>query len=244
MATSTRSRKKTKRSAARSLHTERFPGESPEYRQARNRLLRAEISLRKQIEDVAAMRRELPPGGIIPEDYVFEEAADKAGRSRRVRFSELFAPGKDTLVIYSFMYGPKMEEPCPMCSSFLDSLEGTAPHLMQRVNFAVAARSSLPRILAFARQRGWRKFRLLSSAGNNYNRDYHGEGPDGSQWPIMNVFVKRRGKIHHFWATELLFSPAESGQDRRHVDMMWPLWNVLDVTPSGRGKTWYPQLRY
>ena len=234
---------KAKSREAKALHKERFPGETTGYRNSRNRLLRAEMELRSQVESVAALRRRLPRGGVVPEDYVFEESGQTGG-ARKIKLSRLFAPGKNTLIVYSFMYGPDMDQPCPMCTSFLDSLDGNAQHVSQRVNLAVVARSPLPRILRFGRERGWRRLRLLSSAGNSYNRDYHGEGPDGSQWPILNVFVKERGKIRHFYATELLFSPAEHGQNQRHVDLLWPLWNLLDLTPEGRGKSWYPALRY
>ncbi len=240
----TKKRGATKRKAAGALHTERFPGETPAYRRARNRLLEAEIDLRRQIETVAALRRRLPAGGVVKEDYLFSEADAQPGSTRQVRLSELFAPGKDTLLLYSFMFGPAMEQPCPMCTSFLDSLEGNAQHVTQRVNLAVAAKSPLPRILEFARERGWSTLRLISSAGNSYNLDYHGEGPDGSQWPVLNVFVRKGGKLRHFYATELLFASAERGQNNRHVDLLWPLWNLLDLTPEGRGKNWYPQLSY
>jgi len=229
---------------SRALHDEHFPGESSAYRRSRNRLLKAEIDLRRKVEAVASLRRKLPAGGFVPEDYVFSEAASPAGDTRQVKLSELFAPGKDTLILYSFMFGPAMEKPCQMCTSLLDSLEGNAQHVTQRVNFAVVAKSPLPRILEFARERGWRRLRLLSSAGNSYNLDYHGEGPDGSQLPILNVFVKERGKIRHYYATELLFAPADRGQNQRHVDLLWPLWNLLDLTPEGRGADWYPELSY
>jgi predicted dithiol-disulfide oxidoreductase (DUF899 family) len=216
----------------------RFPGESRTYRGARNKLLEAELKLRKQVEQVAALRRRLPPGGAVPEDYEFEDDAKK------VRLSQLFARGKDGLILYSFMYGPKMEKPCPMCTAFLDSLDGAAPHVIQRANLAVVAKSSIERIREFARSRGWRNLRLLSSAGNTYNRDYHGETPDGSQMPSLNVFVRRGGALRHFFHTELLFAKAEKGQDSRHIDMAWPLWNLLDFTPEGRGSDWYPKLEY
>ncbi len=157
--------------------------------------------------------------------------------------SELFGD-KDTLVAYSFMYGPAMAKACPMCTSMLDGLNGQAPHIGQRVSLVVIAKSPLERIRAFARERGWSKLRLLSSAENTYNRDYYGEGPDGSQWPSLNVFVRQNGEIRHFYHTELLFPPAEPGQNHRHVDMIWPLWNLLDYTPGGRGKDWFPKLGY
>ena len=215
----------------------RFPNETKTYRAARNRLLRAELALRRNVEKVAALRRKLPAGGAVPEDYVFEE------KDRKTRLSELFVSG-DTLVAYSFMYGPNMAKACPMCTSMLDGLNGNARHIAQRTNLVVIAKSPIERIRAHARERGWTDLRLLSSAGNSYNRDYHGEGPDGSQWPMLNVFVRRRGKLRHFYATELLFGKADPGQNNRHVDPIWSLWNLLDFTPKGRGKDWYPKLEY
>jgi predicted dithiol-disulfide oxidoreductase (DUF899 family) len=226
----------------------RFPGESEEYREARNRLLDAEMELRRTIERVAEQRRGLPPGGEVPEDYVFEEAAD----GQQVRFSELFAAGKDTLVIYSFMFprysgdtrpGPEegetarlplAERPCASCTSILDSLDGAAQHLFQRVNLAVIAKTDPERIRTFSRERGWRYLRLLSSRGNTYNRDYLAER-DGEQAPVLNVFVRDGDRFRHTWASELMFAPRDEGLEARHVDSIWPLWNILDVTPEGRG---------
>jgi predicted dithiol-disulfide oxidoreductase (DUF899 family) len=131
-----------------------------------------------------------------------------------------------------------------MCTSFLDSLNGAAPHATQRINLAVVAKSPIERIRAFARARGWRNLRLLSSAGNSYNRDYHGETSEGSQIPAVNVFVRRDGRPHHFFNAELLFAPVESGQNGRQADLIWPLWNLFDLTPEGRGTDWYPNLAY
>ena len=214
----------------------RFPNESDAYRAARNALLTAEIELRRQTEAVAAQRRALPQGGEVPEDYVFE------GEEGPVRMSELFGD-KSTLALYSYMYGPKMEKPCPSCTSMLDGMNGQALHITQQVALAVVARSPLERILAFTRPRGWTGLRLLSSAGNSYNIDYKGEDADGSQNPMLNVFTRKDGKIRHAWASELMSAPRDPGQDPRHVDTIWPLWNVLDLTPQGRG-AWYPKLNY
>ena len=219
------------------MHAVRFPNEKAAYRSARNRLLKAEIKLRRDVEKVAAMRRKLPLGCALKEDYVFDEGTD-------VRLSELFAPGKDTLLIYSYMFGPQMTAPCPMCTSILDGLDGQAPHVTQRVNLAVVAKSPIERIREFTRARGWRNLRLLSSAGNTYNHDYHGETGTGDQIPTMNVFARRKGRIYHTWSSELLFVPPDRGQDGRHVDLIWPLWNLFDLTPDGRGRTWHPKLRY
>lgn len=219
----------------------RYPNESAAYRAARNALLEDEIALRAQIEAVAARRRALPLGGKVPEDYVFERIG-RTSMPEKVRMSELFGP-HDTLILYSFMYGPKMKAACPMCTSFLDALDGNAQHLAQRTNLVVIAKSPLERITEHAHSRGWRNLRLLSSAGNSYNRDYHGESEDGGQIPIMNVFVKN-AKVRHRYATEMVFGKADKGQNQRHIDMMWPLWNLLDLTPEGRGADWYPKLAY
>jgi predicted dithiol-disulfide oxidoreductase (DUF899 family) len=229
------------------MATIRFPGESEAYRKARRRLLAAELDLRKRVEDVARLRRTLPLGGEVREDYVFEVGAKSPSDTRtqrKVRLSQLFAPGKEALILYSYMYGPNMKEPCPMCTSMLDGLDGQAPHLSQRANLAVVAKSPLPRIRALAKSRGWKNLHLLSSAGSTYHRDYYGEEADGAQNPMMNVFVKRRDKIHHFWGSELLFSSPQDGLDSRHVDQFWPLWHLLDLTPEGRGASFYPKLKY
>jgi predicted dithiol-disulfide oxidoreductase (DUF899 family) len=228
------------------MHSVRFPNESPTYRSARDKLLEAEMQLRRRTEEVAALRRQLPIGGRVREDYRFDEIDDAGdpASSRPVRLSELFRPGKNTLVVYSFMYGPKMKAACPSCTSILDSLDGGAPHITQRVNLAVVARSPLRRIREFAAARGWRHLHLLSSEGNSYNRDYNAENEGGDQLPVLNVFVRTDDGIHHYYATELLYAPHEAGQDSRHVDAIWPLWNAFDYTPDGRGSYWQPKLQY
>jgi predicted dithiol-disulfide oxidoreductase (DUF899 family) len=219
-----------------------YPNETPEYRKARDELLEAEDALRAQVERVAELRRALPPGGEVKEDYVFDER-DREGRVRKVRLSELFAPGRDSLLLYGFMFGPKMERACPMCTAFLDSLNGEAPHIVERMSVAVCARSPIERVAEFGAGRGWTNLRLLSSAHNTYQRDYLAEGDDDAQWPMANVFVRREGSIHHFWGSELIFRPFPTGNSR-HLDLIWPLWSVLDLTPEGRGEDWYPALEY
>lgn len=232
---------------ATSMHAVRFPGESSEYRAARDTLLRAELDLRAQLEAVAQLRRELPPGGALKEDYVFEEGhadieAPEAGTE--VRLSELFREGKNSLILYSFMFGPHMERPCPACTSILDGLNGAMPHVLQRINVAIVAKSPIQRIRQFARQRGWRNLRLLSSAYNSYNADYHGETADARQIPALNVFVRREGRIFHSYNAELLYATSDPGQHSRHVDSIWPIWNLFDLTPEGRGSDWHLALRY
>jgi predicted dithiol-disulfide oxidoreductase (DUF899 family) len=228
-----------------------FPGESAEYRAARERLLEREIGLRREMEAVAAARRELPPGGVVPEDYVFHGPAGD-GSQTDVRLSELFAPGKDSLAIYSFMFPrdptderpgaatgetarlPLVEAPCPSCVAFLDQLEGLVEHAEQNLNLAVVAKSPLARVLAFGGERGWRRLRLLSSAGNTYNRDYLAETAEGHQRPMLHVFHRHGDTIRHFWGSELFYAPTDPGQDPRHVGTIEPLWNLFDLTREGR----------
>jgi predicted dithiol-disulfide oxidoreductase (DUF899 family) len=221
------------------MHSIRFPAEPSQYRAARDELLAAERDLREHVERVAALRRGLPMGGLVPQDYVFEQSG-----GARVRLSQLFAPGKDTLVLYGFMYGPAMEKACPMCTAFLDGLNGNAVHIARRVNLAVVAQSPIERIEAYARSRDWTHLRMLSSAGTSFARDFHCEYASGAQNSILHVCARRPDGVHHFWSTELNLTPAEHGQNHRHIDMMWPLWNVLDTTPEGRGGDWYPSREY
>jgi predicted dithiol-disulfide oxidoreductase (DUF899 family) len=231
------------------LHDVRFPGESTDYREARDDLLRAELELRAAGEAVAAQRRRLPLGGPVPEDYEFEEWDTGTGTARAVRLSELFEPGKDTLFLYSFMFlkGPDGEplfSPCPACTSIIDAVSGQSRHLTQQINLAVCSRVPVARLRAHAFSRGWAPIRMLSSAHNSYNHDYHAETPDGSQLPLASVFVRRDGAIHHSWSSELLFAPREPGIHPRHVDFMWPVWNILDTTPEGRGSDFDLALEY
>jgi predicted dithiol-disulfide oxidoreductase (DUF899 family) len=161
--------------------------------------------------------------------------------------SELFAPGKDWLVIYHFMsprtYGgdrpgptsgetallPLEEGPCPSCVALLDQLDGAAEHASQQINFAVVAKTTLPRLLTFGEEGGWRQLRRLSSAGNTYNRDYFGETAEGSQMPMLNVFHRDGQTLRHFWGAELTYGPSDPGQDHRSVGTLEPLWNLFDL---------------
>jgi predicted dithiol-disulfide oxidoreductase (DUF899 family) len=238
-----------------------FPEESAEYRAARDRLLQREIELRRATEAVAAARRELPPGGPVPEDYVFQ-GVGRAGALTDVRLSELFAPGKDTLVIYNFMFPrdpgddrpgpnsgqtallPLAEGPCPSCTALLDQLDGAVEHVSQHVNLAVVAKAPLERVLTFGEERGWRRLKLLSSAANDYKRDYLGETAEGDQRPMLNVFHRDGRVIRHFWSSELFHAATDPGQDPRHVGTLEPVWNLFDLTPHGRPSNWDEQLSY
>jgi predicted dithiol-disulfide oxidoreductase (DUF899 family) len=239
----------------------RLPGESPEYRAARDRLLDQEIELRRAMESVAAARRELPPGGPVPEDYVFDSAGPD-GAPIEVRLSELFAPGKNSLVLYSFMFPrdpddltpgpatgqtallPLAEGPCPTCVAMIDQLEGAAEHLDQHINLAVVAKTSAERLLTFVQERGWQRLRFLSSAATTFNRDYHAETDEGAQRPMLTVFHRDADAIRHFWSSELFYAPTDPGQEPRHVGTLEPLWNMLDLIPEGRPRGWQEQLSY
>jgi predicted dithiol-disulfide oxidoreductase (DUF899 family) len=213
-----------------------YPHDSAEYRRARTALLAEEIELRRHIERVAEQRRALPSGGEAP-DYRFE---DENGRT--VGWAELFGR-HDTLLTYFWMYGPQRGRPCPMCTAFLGALDIPARDLMQRVAVAVLGRSPVARQLAFARERGWRYLKFYATVGDDFARDYRGLAPDGSEWPALDVWVRREGRVRHFWGSEL-GGTSDPGQDPRGAPDPTPLWNLLDLTPAGRGTDWYPALEY
>lgn len=213
-----------------------YPNDSDAYRAARTALLAEEIELRRHIERVAAQRRALPMGGEPPRDYAFQ---DEDGAT--VPLSALFG-AHDTLVTYVWMYGPERARPCPMCTSFLGTLDVPARDLAQRVALAVIGRSPVARQLAFARERGWRNLRFYAT-DDAFARDYRGLSPDGEEWPALDIWVKRDGWVRHFWAAEL-GGTEDPGEDPRGAPDIAPLWNILDLTPAGRGADWYPKLDY
>jgi len=217
----------------------RWPGETPEYRAARNALTDAEHHLTRTVERVAQLRRELPPGGAVPEDYVFAEGPRdlaEEGGSRPVRMSELFGE-HPTLLLYSFMFGVA-GIPCRMCTSLVDGFDGAAADLERRAGFAVVATAPLADLRSYGAERRWRNVRLISDEDAAYSRAYGGMGPGGELHTRMNVFSRRDGSIRHFYATEK--PPSGDGQDNRHLDQLWALWGALDLTPEGRGGDWRP----
>lgn len=230
-----------------------FPNETADYRHARDVLLAQELELRRQMENVAVARRALPPGGKVPENYEFD-GVGAGGRPTKIRLSQLFRDGTDSLVIYNYMFPryrtdkreaaasgetarlPRDEQPCPSCTALIDQLDAAVPHFEAAGgNFVVVAKASLDRLQGVARDRHWNHVRLLSSAGNNFRRDYHGEDEHGQQLPVMTVFKREPdGTIRFFWASELMFTPSDPGQDPRAVGTLEPFWNMLDLTPGGR----------
>ena len=202
----------------------RYPNESQAYRDARDALLKDEQELIDKTKAVALRRRTLPPGGALKEDYAFQWANDgKVGQ--RVKFSELFG-GKTTLLLYSWMFGPGWDKPCPSCTSLMDGFDRAWYSVSQDAAFAAIAKAQPEKIDAWAKQRGWSQIPLLSGFESPFQADYKCQGEnDDMQMPVMLAFQKRDGTIFHFWATETMSN---------HVDTVWPYWNLLDFTPEGR----------
>jgi predicted dithiol-disulfide oxidoreductase (DUF899 family) len=216
-------------------NTAHHPNESADYRRARQALLAEEIELRRHIERVAEMRRALPPGGEVTKKYEFE------GEGGKIAFADLFGD-KPTLVIYSYMFGPQREKPCPMCTSFMGTWEAKLPDVEQRVAFVFVARSPIERLVAAKQARGWTRHKIYSDASGDYTRDYVSK--EDADAPGYSVFTRRDGTIRHFWSGEMGPATADPGQDPRGAPDLDPLWAILDTTPDGRGKDWYPSLRY
>lgn len=232
--------------AATALATKRkprFAGETAEYARAREALLAEEIEVRRHVGRLAAQLRELPPGPVIEEDFRF---ADENGAI--ISLAELFG-GHDTLVIYHWMYGPNRERPCPMCTNLLGPLDANAADIEQRVALAIVGRSTVERQLAFAQERGWRHLRLFQARGDDFSLRIGGLDPEnGWEMPVLLV-LKREGDdedavIRLHWMGEMTLDMADPGEDARGAVDLAPLWNVLDLTPEGRGSDWYPKLGY
>jgi predicted dithiol-disulfide oxidoreductase (DUF899 family) len=212
----------------------KFPNESKEYRAARDQLLEEERALVEKVKAVAELRRKLPSGGELKEDYTFQTASpDAAGND--IKFSELFRD-KDTLLLYSMMYGPNWDNPCLSCTSLVDGFDRTSYQVNQDAAFVVIAKAPAHKLEAWAKKRGWNEIQLVSGFKSNYQADYRCQGEnDDMQWPTMNVFRKVGGKIFHFWGTEL---------QGNHLDTVWPYWNLMDFTPRGRPDRLTPPQRF
>jgi predicted dithiol-disulfide oxidoreductase (DUF899 family) len=216
-------------------NTARFPNESAAYRTARNALLVEEIELRRHIERVAAQRRALPVGGEVPRDF---EVVSEGGS---IRLSGLFGE-KDTLMVYSMMYGPQRTAPCPVCTSFLTSWNGTAINLRERCALVVMARSPIERLVEYKKERGFANLPFVSDMSGDFTRSY--VSPSDSDAPGFTVFTRSSGTIYHFYSGEMGPAMADPGQDPRGAPDIDPLWLMLDLTPEGRGTDWYPKLKY
>ncbi|MBV9600216.1 MAG: DUF899 family protein [Chloroflexi bacterium] len=222
----------------------RLGNESREYRAARERLQAAEIELMRQRERVAELRRRLPSGPVV-EDYLFQEGPRSLdagdGPERSVRLSELFTGPGRSLVVYQLMYGKLQTTPCPMCTLWIDGFNGVAHHLDQKLDFAVVAAADLPALRAHARSRGWRNLRLLSCGDSTFKYDLGSEDEHGEQDSTVSVFTRDAdGSVRHFYTTH----PRMADDiDQRGIDLLSPVWHVMDLTPEGRGD-WYGELSY
>lgn len=212
-----------------------FPNESAEYRKARNALLVEEIELRRHLERVAVQRRALPQGGEIPQDFALISEAGP------IHFSDLF-DDKDTLLVYSLMYGPQRKAPCPMCTAFLATWNGTAVNLRERVAIAVTARSPIERLIEYKQQRGFANLPFVSDSSGEYTRAY--VHPEDADIPGFGVFTRQGKTMRHFYSGEMSGEMADPGQDPRGAPDLDLLWQMLDWTPEGRGTDWYPKLSY
>ena len=224
-------------------HTNLF-NEPADYIAKREELRLAEIESMRQRERVAALRRNLPKGAIV-QDYVFEEGPEDldGGDSpiRSVRLSELFSGPNRSLVVYHFMYGKKQTKPCPMCTLFIDGWNGIAHHLAQNVDVAIAAAADPPALRTHARNRGWNRLRLLSCGSNTFKYDLRSEDREGNQDSTVSVFTRDGdGTLRHFYTAH----PSMADDIReRGLDLLCAVYNVLDLTPQGRGD-WYAELGY
>lgn len=200
-----------------------YPNESAEYRKQRDALAAQEKELISRVKAVAEQRRKLPLGGELKEDYAFTWANNqKLGTP--VRFSELFG-NKDTLLLYSFMFGPSWDKPCPSCTSIVDGFDRMAYQVGQDAAFSVVAKATAQKINTWANARGWSQIELVSGSDCTYQADYGCQRSDEHQIPKMNVFKMVDGKVFHYWGSEIR---------ENDIDMIWPYWNLMDLTPAGR----------
>ncbi|HEV2521378.1 MAG TPA: DUF899 family protein [Candidatus Acidoferrales bacterium] len=219
-------------------------GESTEYRKLRDQLLEAEIALKDQTERVAALRRRLPPGPLVEIDYVFREGPfdlrdDSPAHFCDVRLSELFAPGKDSLIVDHLMWAPQDQLPCRMCNMWADGYAAVAPHVNDKVNFVLVAKVEIGRLRDWGRRRGWDKIRLLSSHDNTFNHDFFVED-EGGQRPAVSVFRRAPdGKMYFTYTTEMSRNPGH----HRGIDPFSPVWHLYDLLPEGR-ENWMPKHFY
>ncbi|TVT60494.1 DUF899 domain-containing protein [Amycolatopsis rhizosphaerae] len=201
------------------------------YRAARIDLLRRERALRDHAEEVAAARRALPPGPVL-DDYRFEEET-RDGR-RWPRLGELFGEHR-TLVVYHLMFPKGASEACPMCSMWVDGLQGVHRHLAQHTALAVVAGAEPGDLRAWGRRRGWHDLRLLSCGETTFNSDLGAETEAGAPRPAFSVLLKEGEDVRFFYTVHASFPPDGA---ERGIDLLSPVWQVLDLLPQGRGG-WY-----
>lgn len=211
-----------------------------EWIEARGRLLAQEKELTRLRDRLSAERRDLP-WVRVEKDYVFE------GPDGKQRLDELFG-GKSQLVVQHFMFGPDWEAGCKSCSFWADNYNGIVVHLMQRdVAFVAVSLAPLQRIEAFRKRMDW-TFKWVSSAGSDFNHDYHVSfAPEEiaageieynygrqktpvTELPGTSVFYRdRRGAVFHTYSCYA-----------RGLDMMNAAYHYLDFVPMGRNEAGLP----
>jgi predicted dithiol-disulfide oxidoreductase (DUF899 family) len=227
-----------------SLRQTNLANESREYLAKREELRLAEIELMRQRERVAELRRKLPQGAAI-QDYVFEEGPASLDEGdapiRMVRMSELFSAPNRALIVYHFMYGKKQINPCPMCTMLIDGWEGVAHHVAQNADVVIVAAADPTTLRAHARKRGWDNLRLLSCGASTFKYDFGSEDREGNQDSTVSVFTKDNdGTLRHFYTAHPWMS---ADIKERGLDLVFPVYNILDLTPQGRGD-WYGSFDY
>ena len=220
----------------------RYPNESDHYREKRNELLEMEKDLRALTESVAQKRRELPIGGALKENYVFEKL-DTSEVVKKIPFAELFGE-HDTLILCSMMFGKKWDAPCPSCTSIVDAINSNTYATTRLTSLAVVGEATPQQFQKWAKERGWNEVNLVSNTEGDFLKDYAAyECDDPTMVSAINVFKKTSEGVFHFWGSELAAHPMKNGHPR-HIDVIWPLWNLLDMTPEGRGKYNVPKQNY
>lgn len=215
-----------------------FPGESDAYSSAREALLAEEIELRRHMTRVSEQRQALPPGPVVEKNYRFKDE-----NGEEVGLADLFG-AHDTLITYFWMYGPQRDRPCPMCTNWLGSVDGNAADVKQRAALKILGRSPVERQTAFAAERDWKNLDFVQTVGDDYARDLGVLTPEGDEYPALVVYQRDGDLVRLFYAAEMPSEAADPGQDPRTAPDIASLWNLLDLTPEGRGDDWYPKLRY
>ncbi|WP_232495509.1 DUF899 family protein [Novosphingobium kaempferiae] len=215
-----------------------FPNESAEYAEAREKLLAQEIEFRRQMTRLAEQRQALPPGPLIEKDYRFRDAA-----GTDLGLIDLFGDD-ETLITYFWMFGPQRDRPCPMCTNWLGSVDGNASDVKQRAALKILGRSPVARQQAFADERGWRNLDFVETVGDDYAHDLGVLTPEGDEYPALVVYQRDGDAVRAFYSAEMPAEAADPGQDPRTAPDIASLWNLLDLTPEGRGTDWYPKLSY
>jgi len=209
--------------------------------EARRALLADGKRLTHQRDEIARRRREMP-WVKVEKNYAFDTPAGKKS------LADLFQ-GRSQLLIYHFMFGPEWKEGCPSCSYVCDHMNGAVPHLAARdVTLTMISRAPLAKIEAFKKRMGW-QFPWVSSAGNDFNYDYHAsftpeERAKGAvdynyevapfpseEAPGASVFYRdpATGEIFHTYSVYA-----------RGLDPLVGTYTLLDMVPKGRDEDGLP----